>query len=281
MRLQIGLEKFNHALSNIEVKGNVDAWMEYYTFYRRPFSRIFETLYMMDMEFIKDIVRDMDLETLSEEARTALQMYTIEELKEIIKETADYYNFEAHYDAYLLVGLGHVDGTALPSEIPFLYLGLERLRNSDIEMLIQHEFNHLVRFNSIEEVNEEMGMTVGQLAIAEGLATLAPLVMSGLELNEANIREGLFVNDEEFNRLRDDFSTLQEELERDFNEPLSPKLHEKYFMYNEGNKYPKVGYFIGVHYIIPLLEAGYSLKELTRSKTKDILYKYSKMKSLL
>ncbi|CAM2832871.1 DUF2268 domain-containing putative Zn-dependent protease [Salinicoccus roseus] len=281
MRLQVGLEKFNHALSNIEVKGNVDAWMEYYTFYRRPFSTIFKTLYMMDVESIKKMVRDSDLETLSEEARTALQMYTIEELKEIIKETADYYNFEAHYDAYLLVGLGQVDGTALPSEIPFLYLGLERLRNSDIEMLIQHEFNHLVRFNSIEEVNEEMGMTVGQLAIAEGLATLAPLVMSGLELNEANIREGLFVNDEEFNRLRDDFSTLQEELERDFNEPLSPKLHEKYFMYNEGNKYPKVGYFIGVHYIIPLLEAGYSLKELTRSKTKDILYKYTEMKRLL
>ena len=105
--------------------------------------------------------------------------------------------------------------------------------------------------------------------------------MNELELNEANIREGLFVNDEEFNRLRDNFSTLQEELERDFNEPLSPKLHEKYFMYNEGNKYPKVGYFIGVHYIIPLLEAGYSLKELTRSKTKDILYKYTEMKRLL
>jgi uncharacterized protein YjaZ len=281
MRLQVGLEKFNHALSNIEVKGNVDAWMEYYTFYRRPFSTIFKTLYMMDVESIKKMVRDSDLETLSEEARTALQMYTIEELKEIIKETADYYNFEAHYDAYLLVGLGHVDGTALPSEIPFLYLGLERLRNSDIEMLIQHEFNHLFRFNSIEEVNEEMGMTVGQLAIAEGLATLAPLIMNELELNEANIREGLFVNDEEFNRLRDNFSTLQEELERDFNVALSPKLHEKYFMYNEGNKYPKVGYFIGVHCIIPLLEAGYSLKELTRSKTKDILYKYSEMKILL
>lgn len=84
-----------------------------------------------------------------------------------------------------------------------------------------------------------------------------------------------------YDRLRDDFPTLQEELERDFNELFSPKLHEKYFMYNEGNKYPKVGYFIGVHYIIPLLEAGYSLNELTRSKTKDILYKYSEMKSLL
>lgn len=281
MRLQVGLEKLNHALSNIEIKGNVDAWMEYYNFYRRPFSTIFETLYMMDMESIKDMVRDMDLETLSKEAEAAIRMHPVKELKEIISNSADYYNFEDHYDVYLLVGLGHVDGTALPSEIPFLYLGLERLRNSDIEMLIQHEFNHLVRFNSIEEVNEESGMTVGQLAIAEGLATLAPLVMNELELNEANIREGLFVNDEEFNRLRDNFSTLQEELERDFNEPLSPKLHEKYFMYNEGNKYPKVGYFIGVHYIIPLLEAGYSLKELTRSKTKDILYKYTEMKRLL
>ena len=64
MRLQVGLEKFNHALNNIAGKGNVDAWMEYYTFYRRPFSTIFETLYMMDMESIKDMVRDMDLETL-------------------------------------------------------------------------------------------------------------------------------------------------------------------------------------------------------------------------
>lgn len=275
MRLQVGLEKFNNALSNIEAKGNVDAWMEYFTFYHRPFSTIFETLYMMDMESIKDMVRDMDLETLSKEAETALQMHPVKELKKIISNSADYYNFEAHYDVYLLVGLGHVDGTALPSEIPFLYLGLERLRNSDIEMLIQHEFNHLVRFNSIEEVNEEMGMTVGQLAIAEGLATLAPLVVNALELNEANIREGLFVNEEEFNRLRDNFSTLQEELERDFNEPLSLTLHEKYFMYNEDNIYPKVGYFIGAHYIIPLLEAGYSLKELTRIETEDILDIYS------
>ena len=167
---------------------------------------------MMDMEFIKDMVRDMDLETLSKEAEAAIRMHPVKELKEIISNSADYYNFEDHYDIYLLVGLGHVDGTALPSEIPFLYLGLERLRNSDIEMLIQHEFNHLVRFNSIEEVNEEMGMTVGQLSIAEGLATLAPLIMNELELNEVNIKEGLFVNDEEFNRLRDNFSTLQEEL---------------------------------------------------------------------
>ncbi|WP_169738728.1 DUF2268 domain-containing putative Zn-dependent protease [Salinicoccus luteus] len=143
---------------------------------------------MMDMESIKDKVRDMDLETLSKEAEVAIQMHPVKELKEIISDSADYYNFADYYDVYLLVGLGHVDGTALPSESPFLYLGLERLRNSDIKMLIQHEFNHLVRFNSIEEVNEEMGMAVAQLAIAEGLATLAPLVTNELELNEAKPR---------------------------------------------------------------------------------------------
>lgn len=67
--------------------------------------------------------------------------------------------------------------------------------------------------------------------------------MNQLALNETNIKEGLFVNDEEFNRLKDNFSTLQDELERDFNEPC--------------------------------LESGYILKELTRIETKDILNTYS------
>ncbi|WP_256374318.1 MULTISPECIES: hypothetical protein [unclassified Nosocomiicoccus] len=44
MRLQVGIEEFNHALSNIEAKGNVDAWMDYYSYYYRPFNRIFKTL---------------------------------------------------------------------------------------------------------------------------------------------------------------------------------------------------------------------------------------------
>ncbi|MCM3667236.1 DUF2268 domain-containing protein [Mesobacillus subterraneus] len=277
MQVHNGLNSFLNVIKNLENnQSKEEAWLNYYKEYREIFDTIFANLYMTDIEKKKQyIVPHIDFYSLAEQANKSSQVIDQAEVTEVLKKAADYFKFTKEFDVYMLVGFGHIDGTALPAASrPFLYLGLERLSNIDIERLIQHEFNHLVRFDSLLEDN----LTVGQLIIAEGLATLTPLIMNKMDFSHSNLQKMLFLDDQQYNLLKENIHLIEQDIKLDFEKNITPSLMEKYFMLNENLKFGKSGYFFGMQVLLTLLKNGWELKDLTLLNSNLIWNEYQKLR---
>ncbi|MXQ50100.1 hypothetical protein GQ671_02140 [Salinicoccus hispanicus] len=192
--------------------------------YKEVFDTILDRLYMMPIEAILEIVENIDFDSLAEKAEAGIGNSDLVRLEDILIKCIRYYPFDRSFDVYILVGFGHIDGTALPSRLPFLYLGLERLKDRDIELLIQYEFNHMVRFHANSEFMTGTTLTVGQLVVAEGLATLAPLAMKTETLSEKAIAKSLFMESDEYENLKSNFKEIEKSIIIDFDKELSPRL---------------------------------------------------------
>jgi hypothetical protein len=275
MEIINGLSHFKEAVTKVDQHQNkTDAWMGYYYKYGEIFNTIFEKLYMTDLDTIKAMVNTVDFNQLAQQAEGSLLVNSIKNIHRIIGNCNVFFDFQKDYDVFLLVGLGHIDGTALNSSKPFLYFGLERLQYINVENLIQHEFNHLVRFNSISEFESITKMSVGQLAVAEGLATLTPLVINKMEFSDINISKALFISEQELSEFKNNKDKIIENLNNDFDKELTPSLMAEYFMMNEDSELGKSGYFYGVQIIKLLMEKGWNLRNLTVLDTQSIIAEY-------
>nr|WP_239581475.1 DUF2268 domain-containing putative Zn-dependent protease [Jeotgalibacillus terrae] len=175
----------------------------------------------------------------------------------------------------MLVGLDGIDGAAPISDEPFLFFGLERMNDSDLNILIPHEFNHLCRFQYLKDLENMNQLTVRQLIIAEGLATLTPLIMHQQPLSSEHLAKALMVTAKEYEDLQVSKEFIRTQITKDFDRKLSPELFATYFMANEESDLPaKAGYFYGTMIISSLLQSGFSLKELTYKKTEEIWFLY-------
>jgi uncharacterized protein YjaZ len=229
---------------------------------------------MTDLENVKSMVKDTDFNQLAQQAEESLLVNSIRDIKAIVDKCISFFNFQQDFDVYLLVGLGHIDGTALKAKKPFIYLGLERLVNTDVEALIEHEFNHLVRFNTLREY-EDYRMSVGQLVVAEGLATLTPLVINNMEFSETNIRKALFVSEMELLSFKNNIDKIVGEINADFDKEITPSLMAKNFMKNLDSELGKSGYFYGVQIIKLLIDKGWNLRDLTTLNSQSIMGEYN------
>ncbi|OCA81650.1 hypothetical protein A8F94_22570 [Bacillus sp. FJAT-27225] len=279
MKIIYGFEDFKHVIHNMKQKEEKDAsWLEYYKNYKHVFDAIFENLYMTDAETIrKTIIPNVNFYGLANTAEESVKAHDEAKITKIVEACKRYFHFNTEFNVYALVGFGHIDGTAISSSnAPFMYLGLERLVNIDVEQLIQHEFNHLVRFSTLNELNDGRSMTVGQLVIAEGLATLTPLVMNQMDVSETALQKMLFLDPYQYSHLKDNFDLIEQEIKHDFYNVLTPERMAKYFMMNEDSKYGKAGYFFGMHIILTLLNRGWDLRDLTYLDSELICDEFNK-----
>jgi uncharacterized protein YjaZ len=281
MNLILGIESFRQkVIDNYEGK-KIDAWLNYYRDYKQAFDVLFERLYMTDIDSLMPLINTLNFEDLYIQSQKSLSKYSLDEITNIITQCVNYFNHFKEFYVYLLVGLGSSDGAAPPSDSPFLYLGLELLHNADTNFLIPHEFNHLVRFHHLKKYEDFNKISVKQLIVAEGLATITPLIIHNLKLTEENFMKALMVNREYYIKLRQNYMFIEKEIQADMNKILNPDLVKKYFMGdNRNGKIPKVGYYAGFRIILELIKKGEILSDLTVTNTEDILNKYRNLKEL-
>ncbi|WP_316571759.1 DUF2268 domain-containing putative Zn-dependent protease [Neobacillus sp. YIM B06451] len=278
MNIHIGLDRFKEVISFQSDEKRYKAWFNYYEEYQEVFDAIFRTIYMADLDALKPVINSLDFDSLLLKAEKGLALQPVSKIKEALLRCAEFFKFEEDFDVFLLVGFGHIDGTAPPTSKPSLYLGLERLPNSDMNILIPHEFNHLVRFHKLNLAQSSERLTVKQLAIAEGLATITPLIVNQTELTDANFGKALMVSEENYRILKTNFNKIENEILKDFDQALTQPLVEKYFMANEGGHLPvKSGYYYGLIIITALLQNGVSLTDLTTRKSDEIYELYMNM----
>jgi Predicted Zn-dependent protease (DUF2268) len=200
--LYLGLDIFRKNVHGNSNKEKIERWLMYYQEYKETFDILFQKLYMMDVQQVEPIINTLDFEKLLIEAENGLIKHPISTIEGMLDRCVHYFKLETNFDVFLLVGFGHIDGAAPPSERPFLYIGLERLADSDIHILIPHEFNHLVRFHHLRNIEPMESFTVKQLIIAEGLATLTPLMMNRYELNDDTFIKALMISNDEYKNLK-------------------------------------------------------------------------------
>ncbi|WP_053365678.1 DUF2268 domain-containing putative Zn-dependent protease [Bacillus sp. FJAT-27245] len=275
MNIYNGLDLFREIISNRSNEEKYKAWFRYYEEYQEVFNAIFQRIYMADVEALRPVINSLDFDALLSKAESGLALHTVSKIKEALRRCAEFFKLDEGFDVFLLVGFGHIDGTAPPTSKPSLYFGLERLAESDMNILIPHEFNHLVRFHKLNSAGSSERLTVKQLVIAEGLATITPLILNQADLTDANFAKALMLSEEKYQLLKTNLTEIENEILKDFDQPLTQPFLEKYFMANEGGQLPvKSGYYYGLNIITALLQNGLSLTDLTTQETDEIYEKY-------
>ncbi len=271
-----GIEQYKKFLKEIPAKGKWEAWKEdYYTPYKSIFDLMLSFLYRApDIEFLKPSVEAWDFEGGLRAAEAFIEGGGEKLVKESLVHSAKDLNFTKAYDVYLLVGLGHVGGTALPGAKPFLYIGLEMWGDNieALKFLVPHEFLHMVRSHSLE-----MGtILLGDLVIEEGLATAFSIANQGLPFDKANQLAALLTMDgETWEYCKENRNKFTEIVLSQAEAPLDSDLMTRY-LYSDSQRGEdgvpgNVGYFIGTAIIIDLLERGFEFPDLMGKTAQAIL----------
>lgn len=243
------------------------AWKKTYKQHELAFDSLIQTVYQLPKQIILSSVRDDEMGCFTQHLQEIQQGDYLQIIKQTLQKCDQFYQQNKPYDTYLLVGLGHIDGSVQWNRKiarPFLYLGWERLEQQSLASLIMHEYNHLVRFQALNLNLTEM--SVGDLVIAEGLATLAPLIMNDEPVTEETIQKFLFLSENDYMKLKGNEQEIEEDIVSNFSKKVSREMMESYFMANEEKQVKKSGYYIGVRFIQRKLKLGFSFKTLTRAE---------------
>jgi uncharacterized protein YjaZ len=199
----------------------------------------------------------------------------IDKVLELIKKGVKILDFYEDFNVYFLVGLGHVDGTSLLDEKPFIYFGLERLNSLNLDFLVPHEFNHLVRLSKMKDRNKNL--KVIDYIIFEGLATYFSLYFNNLEINKENEAKSLIIPIDALEKLYENEDKLKDEIFNLIHNDMNNQIMFEYFTF-DGEKRLKQGYFIGLKIIEDVVKKGYDIQHLTTLDSNDILKIYYKIK---
>lgn len=145
--------------------------------YKDVFDAMLEYLYHFSIDELLNIVKNVDFKELLIKGEISIKNNLIEEIVCLIEKCKKLLNFDDEFLLYFLVGLGHVDGTSLFTKdgTLFLYFGLERISSSNLNFLVPHEFNHLVRLNKFKSIIEKL--KVKDYLVYEGLATYFSILL--------------------------------------------------------------------------------------------------------
>ncbi|TFD99658.1 DUF2268 domain-containing putative Zn-dependent protease [Jeotgalibacillus sp. R-1-5s-1] len=258
MKIINGYEDFQHNVIN------QNNWLQYYKKYATVFDSLFTYLYQSDLQQLYPMIEGIDWKEINARAKKVQDKLNQTDLRPLIQSCRDFFAFYQEASLFCIVGLGHSDGAAPPSDYPFIYLGLERLEDADLSILIPHEFNHMVRFHTL---SEHQSFRVIDLMIAEGLAVLTPLILNKRVISYRTLAEILMMSEQEVKNC----SSYEWSFQEDFNSILNEDLMRQYFLKHPNAEYPRIGYFIGTEIIFSLLLNNWSLKELTIMTTDEIL----------
>ncbi|MGC8943912.1 MAG: DUF2268 domain-containing putative Zn-dependent protease [Caldisericia bacterium] len=246
-------------------------WKEnYYLKYKDVFDAMLEYLYHFSLDELLNIIKNVDFKELLIKGEISIKNNLIEEIVCLIKKCKNLLNFDDEFLLYFLVGLGHIDGTSLLTKdgTPFLYFGLERISFSNLNFLVPHEFNHLVRLSKFKSIKEKLKFK--DYLIYEGLATYFSIYFNNFEINKKSEALSLFIPENILEYLYQNENIIMNEILEIIDKDMNNEIMFEYFTY-DGEKKFKKGYFAGLKIIENLINSGFDIKNLTSIETDKIL----------
>lgn len=289
MDLTVGIEPMRDCLNQMDEKGKWDAWYEhYYLKYQAVFDAMLKFLFRCEVEDLKGKIQQYPFQEALKHGEQFLEDGGVEKVKEMLQEAQDLCSTEPDFDVYLLIGLG-TDAMSLPTdEKPFIYLGLDvygeqlwgevEYTVERLETLVPHEYCHLVRISSLqlEDPSKFQRLTVKDWMMAEGLATLFPLIMKDQGITpDAVVKSGM-MTEEMVSYCKEHEQALFDDIRSDWNRPVNQTLLRKYFVgtksgWKENGTPERTGYYLGSRIIQDLLEHGQTICDLTKTPTEQLL----------
>lgn len=276
MEIIVGFEDFKECVEDMVKKGKWGAWCDYFKGYRNVFEPMLKYLYMMNLNEMKPLVEKFDFEKALCNAGKFLREDGIKNVKSLFLRSEKTCKVEEDYTVYLLIGLGNVDGTALPADKLFIYFGLELYRSpQQLTYLVPHKYNHLVRISTLKYgLKDFKNVTVKDLTILEGLGTLFPLILSRKDINQLSIVDaGMMPNDVAKYCYKHE-KEIKNEIFSVWDRNFSKEIMTKYFQGTSdgwmNDKPAKMGYYVGSRIIGDLLKKGHDICELTKTSSDEI-----------
>jgi len=274
MNVYVGFEELKD-LYNESKKITKEIWKErYYSKYKKVFDAMLKYLYFSDLDNLLNCVEITDFDKLIKNSEKAIKNGYISKILSLIERAKEFLNFNEDFDIYFLIGFNHIDGTSLMSDKPFLYFGLERLINENINILVPHEFNHLVMNFKYKEFDTRK-LKFKDYMIYEGIATYFSIYFNKLDINPKDEAMALFIPQEKFEILNKNEDEIRKDIMNLLNMEMNNQIMMNYFTY-DGDKKLKQGYYIGLKIIEKLVSLGHNIVDLTYMDSDYILNLYFK-----
>jgi hypothetical protein len=241
--------------------GKWNAWRAYYGTYEDVFRTMLRYVYQCNLEDLRPHVEALDFATALESARKFVALGGVERVGAILHGCMHALPAAEAFNVYLLVGLGHAQGMALPADPPYIYLGLEACPGTEgLDGLLSHEYNHLVRGAAVHRGSEALILRLNDWVIAEGLATVFSLVHLGLEPTARRLVSTLpALPQDAISKVKE----IEIELRSRWKCEMTQELIKRYVTT------PWV-YIIGGLWIARLLKQGYDIRDLTHMPTDAV-----------
>ena len=265
----LGIEEFEECIRQSESLGKWEAWKQFYFEpFKSAFQPMLDVVYQDELDSLQPYVEAMDFNAALVNARTFIELDGVDRVRQALRHAMNALPPEEPFPVYLIVGLGHANGMALPASEPYMFIGLEMPTCvASIDGLVAHEYNHLYRvqrfFRNLETTPFSISnLTVGEFTISEGLATIFPLVLSDLEFTPKRIAECLpALGDPDEAVMRE--ATMRADVLEHWDEPATREMIVRFV--ESG-----VAYFVGGLMIARLLNTGHDICELTRMSTDKL-----------
>lgn len=259
-----------------KVSDRWEAWKKYYVKYDDIFDGMLKYLYMMDFESFRPMVECTDFDWVFKNAEAAVNDNKASDIIEIVEKCMKLMDFNDDFDLYLGVALGHVNGTAFMMSRPLVYFGLETLSLHDLNILVPHEFNHMIRFYYTNTNNGKDRLK--DRIITEGLGTFSSLHFCDSGSSDEKVTKAMMISQKCMNRIKAVENKVKEDIFSQLDMDMNQGLMTKYFTYNYNEEIEgmpvKTGYYIGMQIIQKLADRGYSLSELTKMNTDEVFEEY-------
>lgn len=263
--------------NEIKEIGPFEAYKRYTMKYPELFDKIFEGLYMIELDNLKPMIETIDYQRNLETAQKNYRNGIPEKVCNIAKEVIKNLDFYQEFDIYFGLELGNINGFSGPNlnGRPFIYIGLDiELEESTINYLIPHEINHMIRINTIKDIDM---FDFQERVISEGLGVYCPIVLNNLEFTDNAISKALNLSIKEVVNLNSNVELLISKVAGEFGSKLTNEKMSEYFTWSESDsdgKYLLSGYYVGMIIIRRLVEKGYNLSELTITPSNVIWERY-------
>jgi len=279
----VSIDDFRRCVELAKRVGKWQAWHEsYFPKYEEVFASMLKYLYRCDITDLQAAVEDFDFEQALATAGKFLRDDNLSLIEGLLLKAREKCGFDKDYDLYLLIGLGHVDGTSLPAKKPFLYFGLERYESPErLKYLVPHEYNHLVRLWSLYDGELAKEISLGEIVLMEGLAVVFSSIIAG-DGSIPEIDSALLMPKEDIAFCYKHREELVAEVQRQWDDILTSELIDAYLKGSyewKNGRPPRIGYFVGAHIVNSLLAEGQEIGTLTIMPSKKMLELYCQRKA--
>ena len=265
----LGIEAFEECVRQSEVLGKWEAWKQFnFEPFKDAFQPMLDIVYQDELASLKPHVEAMDFGAALANAQSFIASDGVNRVRQALHRAMNALPSEEPFPVYLVVGLGHANGMALPANQPYIFMGLEQKAClQGVEGLVAHEYNHLYRVQRFHrrydtESFNLTNLTVGEFTITEGLATVFPLGLSQMAITPQRIAECLPALGDPAQAITQE-SAMRADVLAHWNDPASRDMIVRFI--ESG-----VSYFVGGLMIDRLLKAGYDICGLTRLSTEKL-----------